>query len=307
MLDRDTDLGWFLISFPTLCFNPSSILLTKIFWLFPVESRGGVSRREVLTEWMLHELVLHPLGLGDGHSWLFSLGRDVQRAFINACLASTVPVKKANALFCLITYSSLLIPGNQAIQLHPLWGEPFSLLQEAPWEVPKVIHSSAYHPWCTSGPVGLLRGLLLWESLFGNTELHLCVLSFVLPVSFSGMITSLLPQHPIPPSVTLEEIQRFFLNSLVLKPRYPGFRWGTGSCPRLPLARQAHRTWTFSSKTFSQSLCSLFLSLSAFTGWGGWLTRVVNDLSAISFFANPVQDVPQNVAPIFFMLQLKLW
>lgn len=180
MLDRDTDLGWFLISFPTLCFNPSSILLTKIFWLFPVESRGGASRREVLTEWMLHELVLHPLGLGDGHSWLFSLGRDVQRAFINACLASTVPVKKANALFCLITYSSLPIPGNQAVQLHPLWGEPFSLLQEGPrrclrWPIPvPITHGAHLAHWdCWGGfcPGNLSLGTLSSTSV---SSLLLC-------------------------------------------------------------------------------------------------------------------------------------
>lgn len=132
MVDRDTDHGWFLISFPILCFNPSSVLLTKISDSFWLRVKGGVSRREVLTEWMLHELALHPLGLGDGHSGLFSLGRDVQRVFINARLASTVPVKRANVLFCLITYSSLLIPGNQAEHLHPPWGKPFSLLQEVP-------------------------------------------------------------------------------------------------------------------------------------------------------------------------------
>ena len=101
--------------------------------------------------------------------------------------------------------------------------------------MPKVTHSSAYHPWCTSGPLGLLRGLLPWESLFGNTELHLCVLSFALPVSFSGMITSLLPQHPIPPSVTLEEIQRFFLNSLILNPATQASGEGQAAAHASPL------------------------------------------------------------------------
>lgn len=55
---------------------------------------------------------------------------------------------------------------------------------------------------CTSGPLGLLRGLLPWDSLFGNTELYLCVLPFALPVSFSGMIPSLLLWAPRPhPSI----------------------------------------------------------------------------------------------------------
>lgn len=65
-----------------------------------------------------------------------------------------------------------------------------------------MIHSSVCLPWCTSGPLGLLRGLLPWDSLFGNTEIHLCVLPFALPVSFSGMIPSLLLWAPRPhPSI----------------------------------------------------------------------------------------------------------
>ena len=65
-------------------------------------------------------------------------GRGVQRTFINAHLASTVPMKRANALFALVIYSSLLIPGNQTVHLYPLLGEVFSLLQEVPLETPKV-------------------------------------------------------------------------------------------------------------------------------------------------------------------------
>lgn len=67
MVDRDTDHGLFLISFPTLCFSPRFILLTEISDSSGLRGEGGVSG-EVLAGMILCELVLHSVGLGDVHS-----------------------------------------------------------------------------------------------------------------------------------------------------------------------------------------------------------------------------------------------
>ena len=67
MVDRATDHGLFLISFPTLCFSPGFILLTEISDSSGVQGKGGVSRA-VLCGLTLCELVLQSVGLGDVHS-----------------------------------------------------------------------------------------------------------------------------------------------------------------------------------------------------------------------------------------------
>lgn len=180
------------------------------------------------------------------------VGEDGFRWFWQCVSGITVLVKSPIALFCLMTNSSLLTPGNKALHPHLFGVSTVHFYRSSPWKCLNWLTPGSHHTGPTFGPLGPFRDLLPWEPPFGTPDLHLSLLSFALPSKelashFSRVITSLLPwpPTPMPPSVRPQERLRFFLSGLVLEPLYTGFNRVTGCCPGIPLARQAPRTLAF--------------------------------------------------------------
>lgn len=179
MVDRGMDHGWLLISFPTLFLKLFFHFSNQDFSLMRIEGVGSVEQGSSgLT--CCRELPFTP-GLEKCSQWLSSLWR-FSESFNYGYLASTGPLKRANAYFASLLADPGSIPRNWAVHLQPLWGETFSLLQEALLEMPKVTPcqclSHMAHIWST----GIVQGSFALGSPSRTTVWFLlCNYFFALP------------------------------------------------------------------------------------------------------------------------------